>query len=63
MIKCKCFKCNKVSTFTNFKQAWMEGWEFVKEIKNNPEQNILGLCDSCPSVSEEEKAEAQIFSP
>lgn len=60
-MKCKCFKCNKVSTFINFKQAWMEGWEFLKEIKNNSNLDILGICENCPEMTKEEKEEAQAF--
>lgn len=54
-MNCKCIKCDKTETFPSFKNAWMKGWDFIKEIKSKEE--IVGVCDECPSLQREEKME------
>ena len=53
-IICKCIKCEQVHEYDSFKVAWMKGWEFLKETKNK-NQDILGVCQDCPSLTKEEE--------
>jgi len=54
-MNCKCIKCNRTEVFHSFKNAWMKGWDFIKE--NKEKEEVVGVCDECPSLQREEKME------
>jgi hypothetical protein len=57
-MSCKCIKCNKIKKYESFKTAWMKGWDFLKEVKDN-EYNVLGVCEECPTLTKQDELEFQ----
>lgn len=42
MVKCKCVKCGNEETYVDHKDAWMSGWGYVMNVKNN-----FNCCEKC----------------